>query len=67
MDKIKTKGSLTIIAAICVVISVCAGFGFLPAAQGINSMWHSMFPQLRDTNRGMWAIAEPEIQSRTRR
>lgn len=48
MDKLKTKGSLTIVAAVCVVLSLFAGLGFLPAASGFNNMWHAMFPQLRD-------------------
>lgn len=48
LDKLKTKGSLTIVATVCVMLSLLAGFGFLPAASGFNCLWHAMFPQLRD-------------------
>ncbi len=49
MEKLKTKNGLTIIAAVCIIISVCAGFGFLTAASGVNCMWHAMFPQYRES------------------
>ncbi len=49
MEKLKTKNGLTIVAAVCIVISVLAGFGFLTAASGVNCMWHCMFPQYRET------------------
>ena len=64
MDKLKTKGSLTIVAAVCVVLSLFAGFGFLPAASGFSCLWHTMFPQLRDTDPTNWAIAGPPMDPR---
>ena len=71
MDKLKTKGSLTIVATVCVMLSLVAGFGFLPAASGFNCLWHAMFPQLRDEpsqplwHRGLRSIAEPPVKART--
>lgn len=45
MEKLKTKHGLTIVASVCIAISIFAGFGFLTAARGVECMWHVMFPQ----------------------
>ncbi|HNB21551.1 MAG TPA: hypothetical protein PKZ32_03995 [Candidatus Melainabacteria bacterium] len=45
MKETGTKGSFTIFATICVVLSVLGGMACIPAAKGMNCMWHILFPQ----------------------
>jgi ABC-type lipoprotein release transport system permease subunit len=50
MKELKTKGSLTIFAAICIVFSVLGGMACIPAAKGMNGFWHMLFPQYVENN-----------------
>lgn len=52
MKELKTKGSLTIFAAICIVFSVLGGMACIPAAKGMNGFWHMLFPQYVESNSG---------------
>jgi hypothetical protein len=45
MKELKTKGSLTIVAAVCIVCSILGGMACIPAARGMNGVWHMLFPQ----------------------
>jgi hypothetical protein len=45
MKELKTKGGFTIFATICIVLSILGGMACIPAARGMNCMWHALFPQ----------------------
>ncbi len=50
MKELKTKGGFTIFATICIVLSILGGMACIPAAKGMNSVWHMMFPQYVESN-----------------
>lgn len=52
MKELKTKGSLTIFAAVCIVCSILGGMACIPAAKGMNGFWHMLFPQYVESNSG---------------
>lgn len=56
MKELKTKGGFTIFATICIVLSILGGMACIPAAKGMNSVWHMMFPQYVESNQGRLII-----------
>ena len=56
MDQLKGKGTLTLVAIVCIVLSVVAGFYYSNAGDAANGMFHAMFPQMRDPEGGHFII-----------
>jgi len=54
MDKLKSKNGLTIVAAVCIVLSIFGGFGFSSAAAGVNKLFHVIFPQYVESTDTKW-------------
>jgi len=61
MENLKNRNTITILGALCIIISICAGIGYGPAAESINGIFHMMFPQMRDPDGAMFT-SRPQVQ-----
>lgn len=59
MKELKTKGSLTVAAAICIFASIIGGILFFPAARGMNGVWHTLFPQYVESKETRLFLSAP--------
>jgi len=59
MKELKTKGSLTIVAAVCIVCSILGGMACIPAAKGMNGVWHMLFPQYVESQETRMFLSAP--------
>lgn len=59
MKELKTKGSLTVAAAICIFASIIGGILFFPAARGMNGVWHALFPQYVESQETRLFLSAP--------
>ncbi|MBA3859699.1 MAG: hypothetical protein C0507_22560 [Cyanobacteria bacterium PR.3.49] len=61
MDQLKGKGTLTLVAIVCILLSVVAGFYYSNAGDAVYGMFHAMFPQMRDPEGGQQARLQLKI------